>query len=123
VSATATESKPEVMTRINGTAPQKGDDVIWYETGEPNAGNEFYGKIVDLGYGTSIEIGTLQPNSEYVRVRPGVKHVSDPTLRPDEKAELGAWDWTPRQKQVIDLIAQLSDAAAASTKKPATPGK
>lgn len=97
----ATEYKPPV--------PELNDDVLWYpEPGaEPQAA-----KVTRVGILT-ITVNILDPATYNLRIRDGVRHVSDPALArlSEEVRQQGVWDWTPRMKRLIELES-LSGAPA-----------
>lgn len=103
--------KPKATTSKPAHKADLLDPVVWYEGGT-RQGSQFGGFVTAFGMGTSVNISLVQPNLNNLTTRDGVKHIDDPTLRPEEKHDNGAWDYTPRLRALMDLINELSAPAS-----------
>lgn len=86
-----------------------GDLVYWHPHGlvevPPHCG------VVTKVYHQSICINLFDPSSYSMLIRDGVKHVNDPTMRDEERKEMGGWSEHPlakRLRKVEEEAASLS---------------
>lgn len=104
-------SKTAEKDPITSSLPsvQVGDHVYWYPGGQTS--EEPYAAVVTavgLG-GQTLNLNLFDPLSYNLRIRDGVRHVSDPRCREVEFREQGCWDLTPREKEYRALKRQVQE--------------
>jgi hypothetical protein len=66
-------------------------------------------QMVDLSVVVPLSLGFLP--------KQGVRHVDDPDTRLIDQADVGAWDYTPETKAVIELGRQIRELGGDKVKK------
>src|SRR6516162_3586570 len=56
-----------------------------------------------------IDLSVVTPMALGFQIKQGVRHVDDPDRRQVEQADVGAWDYTPETKGIIELGRQLRE--------------
>lgn len=94
---------------------QVGDQVYWYPSGQNS--EEPYAAVVTLvGLGgQTLNLNIFDPLSYNLRIRDGVRHISDPRCKAVEFREQGCWDLTPREKDYRALKRQVQELLAHAT--------
>lgn len=109
---------------ITDTLPRVdvGDVVHWYPTGVSSE-QPLAAIVTGIGLGgQTLNLNVLDPYSYNLRIRDGVRHLTDPRCKEVEFREYGAWDLTPRErgyrllaKQVKELLGQASQSNPSTT--------
>lgn len=108
---------PKPDTLGQKTDVMAGDIVHWYD-GRPEGDNPpIPAVVVRVGVGTSLSLMLFEPNNVKMRSKDGAKHHTDPTINEHDLIHVGTWDYQPRTKQLMRLVAELTPNAAQPPKK------
>lgn len=80
---------------------EAGMAVLWYPGGTRN--EKPFAALVSAVGDRSIAVNLIQSNTYNFVLRDGVRHVADPDIRPTERHESGAWDYTQTHKDYLVL--------------------
>ena len=104
----AGEVSAEELSNCVMPAPHVGQTVLWYPHGVVDPRHERAAIVLAIRNGS---ISLWQVNAY---ARDGVKHVTDPRLRMNQEQRAdGAWDFTPLDRQLEQLVAMVNSLAAA----------
>lgn len=86
-----------------------GSPVLWYLGGRATS-DPYVGIVTRVGF-RSVDLVFFAQGSEIVRPREGVRHISDPEIKDNERQNSGAWDLTEGGKQLAALFELASRPA------------
>jgi hypothetical protein len=85
--------------------PELGQTVLWFPEGDRSA-RPHPAVVTEIGQ-SAITCNVMGSDYRNFDVRGGVHHVDDPLSKKDAVREAGAWDFTPRDKMIDKLLADL----------------
>lgn len=88
--------------------PELGQIVLWYPDADPNA-PPHPAMVTAVGQEACC-LNVFGPDTMNMRIREGARHVSDPLARRAETRSEGSWDFTPRDRRLMRLEADLAKA-------------
>jgi hypothetical protein len=89
--------------------PQVGDVVHWFPGSDRN--QEPKAAVVSKAGATALCVNVIDSGTFNFLIRDGVRHVDDPRSRTEEGRKSGAWDFTPRDKKLDELLETLPETA------------
>lgn len=93
-------------------APKVGDVVLWYPGSDRLQQPSAAVVTRDGNGGSTICLNVMDPSTTAMLIRDGVRHLDDNRSRTEFGREVGAWDYTARDKQLDELLASLLEASA-----------
>ncbi len=81
--------------------PSVGQIVCWYAGSDRN--QDPHAAVVTSVGGDSVCVSIFDKSSYNLQIRDGVRHLDDERSRKDYGREVGAWDYTDRDK-LLDLL-------------------
>ena len=82
-----------------------GDSVFWYPDGNPR-GEPYCGIVTGKGMFT-LDLAVIQASTTRIHPVNAVRHVNDTTVPPEERADIGGWDFTVQTRAMIDMKGQV----------------
>ena len=107
---------PKPDTLGQKTDVMLGDIVYWYD-GRPGEIEPAAAVVTRVGVGTSLSLSLIEQQNVRIRTKDGTKHHTDPTINEHDLMTCGTWDFHPRTKRLMQLIAELTPNAAIPPKK------
>ncbi len=96
--------------------PKVGDVVLWY-SGSNKSLDPIAAVVTRAESGTStVNLSLIDENNTSLLIRDGVRHLDDPRSRTEHGRKNGAWDFTPRDRLLDQLLEQLLDAESPEEK-------
>lgn len=93
-------------------AVELGMPVYWFPDGDQSQ-QPFAGFVTKVGH-DNVCVNILMPDSYNMRIKDGVRHMSDPLVRRKETQDAGGWDYQEWYKRIIDFLPRQAKPSPAS---------
>lgn len=98
-------AKPDTRTPNEKLGVELGMTVHWFDGGDTT--QEPKPAVVTGVAFNGLNLNIFDKANYNLSIRDGVRHVADPTANEQHKKDDGAWDFTPRDKRLNELLESL----------------